>query len=579
LEVEAAAKAMQIDRLSGIWERTPARILKHEAASLLVYRWLSARSETEAADSLAATWTGKAKNPGGWTLAQVDALMGNGKGEDARKLLEAQRDWQPNDEPERLVRLALLQARTDLNAAWKLLEKASELAPRNADVRSFRGQILEAAGRFPEARVEYVAALVAEPGNPLRRDQLALFYLRLGDYDHAVPTWLEGHADAGEADFLRLKGRFWAQVVQPALGVDFKTPAAADFSSPWRAALDAIELAPPGKWLAMLPGGVAPALRQHGEIWWLELLDRLQAGDEAGVAEALDTQSMKAAALAPDLSAALRTVLALRSEKPLNGIIWPTLARGAARPSYFGQLEKLTTSARAAGGQVADEATLALARHPAGLAYVFAVAGWREAALRLQAWEKTERIPEPMLYTVAMCLKFNRGPAAAAALLKDRPGVLLQGLAGECLLASGEVEAGLKQLQAIAKDPSAAGQRAAWLLALAYLERRDLVAARTVVADSPRLTEAVSGQEILARIALAEGNKTEATRIYRLAAEAGSVEGRTWMLREAVAAGNAAEAQKESMILREQLPDEMQTRANQLKLPPAPPVQPAPPAP
>jgi hypothetical protein len=51
------------------------------------------------------------------------------------------------------------------------------------------------------------------------------------------------------------------------------------------------------------------------------------------------------------------------------------------------------------------------------------------------------------------------------------------------------------------------------------------------------------------------------------------------MLREAVAAGNAAEAQKESMILREQLPDEMQTRANQLKLPPAPPVQPAPPAP
>lgn len=578
LEVQAAVAALRVERLTGIWERTPACILKHEAASLLVYRVLSARGDAAAAEALAAGWAGKSRQSAAWTLAAADALMGNGKGAVARRLLEAQQDWPPGEELQRLVRLALLLAPEDLNAAWRKLEQASEMDPRNADVRSFRGQVLEAAGRLPEARVEYVAALVAEPGNPLRRDQFATFYVRQGDFDHAVPTWLEGTQATGTAEFMVLKGRFWAQVVDPSLGARFTTAGAADSASPWRSALDAVELAPTGRWLAMVPGGVAPALRQHGEIWWLELLERVEAGDEAAVAAALAAQPSQAMAMAPDLSAALGTVLALRARKPLGGIVWPAQPRGAVRPSFFMQLEKLTTAARAAGGQpvvgAASEPAVALARHAMGLPFVFAAAGWREAALRLGDWEKAAELPETMLYTVAMCVKFNRGPAAAAALSGERPEPLLRGLAGECLLAAGSVDEGLRKLREVMTAPSAAGQRAAWLVGLASLERRDFAAARAAVAASPAMADSPSGREILAKIALAEGHRDEASRLYRLAAEAGSIEGRTWLLREAVAAGNAAEAQEASMILREQLPDEMQTRANQLKLPPAKPAAP-----
>ena len=577
LEVQTAARALRVDRLVAIWERTPERILKHEAAALLVYRSLSARHEKDGAGTLVAAWAGKSENPTAWTLATVDALMGNGKGAEARRLLETQRDWPTGGEPQRLIRLALLQAPADLNAAWELLDKAYEMDPRNADVRSFRAQVLEAAGRVPEARVEYVAALVAEPGNALRRDQLASFYVRQGDFDHAVPTWLEAEQGAGTTDFMALKGRFWAQVVDPALGSRFATAGAADSSNPWRTALDAIELAPPGRWLAVVPGGVASALRQHGEIWWLELLDQIQAGDEPAVAMALAAQPGQATAMAPELSAALRTVLALRANKSLAGIIWPVLARGAVRTSFFEQLEKLTMAARATGGKPADAATVAMARHAAGISYVFAAAGWREVALRMHPWDQTTAAPEPMLYTLAMCMKLNRGAAAAAAMLRDRPGALLQGLAGECLLASGAVDDGLKKLTEVAKDPTAAGLRAGWLVGLASLDRGDLAGARTVVTASSALASSPRGNEILAKIALAEGHPEEATRLYRLAAEAGSAEGRTWLLREAVAAGNATKAQAAAMILREQLPDELQTRANQLKLPPTEPAKPGPP--
>jgi hypothetical protein len=274
--------------------------------------------------------------------------------------------------------------------------------------------------------------------------------------------------------------------------------------------------------------------------------------------------------MAPELSAALRTVLALRAERSLENIVWPQLSRGSASPAWFEQLRNLTAAARASAG-TDNPAVLAVARHPAAIALTFAVGGWREAALRLHPWDSMEGLPEDMTYTVAMCHRLNRGPAAAADLLRNASSPLLNGLAAECLIASGKIPDGLKRLAATATDNSDAGRRAAWLLCLASLEKRDFPTAAATLASSPGFAESLPGKEIAAKLALATGKTAEANTLYKEAATAGSPEGATWVLREAVKSGNHDAAKEASMDLRELLPDVMQSRANQLHLPAAPP--------
>lgn len=564
LEIRAAVAAMKVDRLLAIYERQPERIQADEEASLIIYRALAARGDAGPAAALAGIWQEKSTRKAPWLLGSADALMGNGKGPEARKLLLSQTGWAPADEAQRLMRLALLQAPADLEAAWLLLEQAGMLAPRNADIRSFKAQMLEATGRIPEARVEYVAALVAEPDNALRRDQLAEFYLRQGDFDHAVPTWLEVTA-AHQAGFMEFKGRFWARVVDPTLDRTTSSPAA-EPSSPWRAALDAMDLAPPGRWLAPAPADITPALTRHGEIWWLSLLDHIPSGDEAALAAALDAQPARAAAMAPDLSAALRTVLALRANRPPGGILWPATPAGGSRPSFFAALQQLTQAARASGPLPVDDPTLALARHPAALAWTFACAGWREAALTLHDWKPDPALPEPVRYTIAACTRLNRSPAAAVSFLTGSRGALLQGLAAECLITSGKVEEGLAALRTAAADDSEAGRRAGWLLATAQLEQRDLPAVTQTLETTPGLAATPTGMALAARLALATGQTGAASALYSQSAAAGSAEGQTWLLRQAVKSGDGTAAADASMKLRDLLPDQMETRANQLHL-------------
>lgn len=567
LEIKAATGAGRVERLTTIYAREPQRVQANEDASLLVYKAKAIKGEEEAAEALRSVWSGKTARQEEWTITRADALIAAGKGADARLLLEAATGWKPADEIQRLMRLAILTAPEGMESSWKLLEQAYKLDPSNADVRSFRGQIKEAAGRREEARVEYVAALVAEPANPLRRDQLAEFYLRQGDFDHAVPTLLDPGTQT-EPGFLELKGRFWAKVVNPSLAAK-PSAVTSTGSGPWQAALEALELAPPGRWVAPVTGPHAPALLQHGELWWLALLDQFQSGDEEGAAATLAAQPAKAFAMAPDLSAALKCVLALRVERSTEGTIWPVLRAGAVRPAFFVKLQQMAAGARAGAAVAENDETVLRARHKAAIAYTFASAGWREAALLLYKWESGEGIPESMLYTAAMCTRLNRGPAAVLPLLAGRQETLLNGLAAECLIASGQTEAGLVKLRETSAENSDAGRRAGWLLATALLERQDYAGVRAALAGTPGLAENTEGIDIAARLALAEGRTDEATALYEKSAGRGSAEGRTWMLRQAVAAGDAAASREQSAKLRELLPDQLQTVENQRNLPEA----------
>jgi len=435
-------------------------------------------------------------------------------------------------------------------------------------VRSFRAQVLESTGRAAGARVEYVAALDAAPESMLRRDQLAAFYLRQGDFDHAIPTWLEApHSE--QTTFMEVKGRFWAMVVSPEPAKKFPVISRTS-SGPADKVLDAMELAPPGRWIAPVSSQMSSSTLHQQELWWLSLLDLLQTGDDTTAAQTLATAPAKAIAMAPDLVSALRTVLAVRGKRPVDAIFWPELPEKSTRHSFYNKLVALTRAGRSGMELPGRDQLMGECRHPAAIAYVFGAAGWREAALRLRPWESTAGMPESMGYTGAMCLKLNRGLEAVTAFLKDSTSPLLRGLRAECLIAAGRASDGLPVLAEVARDDSAAGRRAGWLLALAHLEQHDFPSATRVLKETPGLAEAMEGLEIAAKLALAGQREQEAGEIYRKAAAMGSAEAKAWMLRESVKAGDVTGSQQASMELRSLLPDEMRGRSNQPLLPAAP---------
>jgi hypothetical protein len=98
-------------------------------------------------------------------------------------------------------------------------------------------------------------------------------------------------------------------------------------------------------------------------------------------------------------------------------------------------------------------------------------------------------------------------------------------------------------------------------LSLADLERKNLTEARQRVAAQPRLAQSPTGVEILAKVALAQGSKDEASRLYRQIASH-SVEARTFLAHEAFAQKDWAAARRWTTELIALMPDQLQLREN-----------------
>jgi len=210
LEVDTLEQMRHVPRLVQLYEQSPEALEQHETASLLVARAQLHGGDKKVFDRLCNVWRDRARHPEAWFCLQADALLCEGRTEEAEKLLRS-RSFDAAADCGRLSRLALLAARTDLPRAWDLLEKAYRLDAKNTDIRSFRAQILEGIGRQGEARVEYVAAYVADPHNPVLCDQLAEFYRRRGNYTLALQTWAAG-LEPPSLDLIWLKLVFWSRV-------------------------------------------------------------------------------------------------------------------------------------------------------------------------------------------------------------------------------------------------------------------------------------------------------------------------------------------------------------------------------
>ncbi|MBS0656945.1 MAG: hypothetical protein JSR82_01700 [Verrucomicrobia bacterium] len=562
LEVSAQAAQRNLPALLRTFDQQPARVLADESACLAVGHALMQGRRSESWETVRAAWRGRETRPASWRLLEADHLVRTGDVAGATQLLEIP-GGSNAEEAMRLVRRALLEAPRDLTKSWRLLEQAQLADPRNPEVRSFRGQLLESTGRFAAARVEYVAAVVAAPGNPLLRDQLAEFYRRQGSLELALATWKEA-TQIGTLDFVWLKAAVWSRLVDPSLAPSTPPAGLAGRLAPFVHWLSAL---PPGRFwdesAQQRDGNVALAARGRDDVELLRTVDALLRGDEAAVREALPSRLQRGRAAAPRFERALARLLNYRAHGSLNPPGLPVAAPSASDATahaFFGELEELARQEKTGVSPSAEAHTFLTG--PSVLGGALLAAGFRAAALQALpegTWADEASTPEWLIYGYAQCLRYRgpSGPAQALAFLEGRKQTpTLQVLAAELLLADRQSEAGLARLVPLSAQPGPAGARAAWLLAEAAFERGDLVAARRYVQAQPALVASEAGREQLARLDLAE---------QRPAAPE-SLAARVEQARRAFAERNWAEARRLTLELLRELPDALELRANLVRI-------------
>lgn len=561
LELEALVAAGRVERLSSIYSRSPNRILAHEQASQLVARVLFASRQRAEFQRLRTNWRGREVRHDLWLLLDSDLLAQEGKPRKAEELLRS-RTFAGESEALRLVRLALYAAPRSLQESWGLLDRAFECAPRNTEVRSFRAQILESVGRSSEARVEYVAALVADPGNPLLRDQLGEFYRRQGNYDLALETWREA-LRRGAPDFIALKEAFWSRAIQPTAD----RPSQLQASGSLAPLIEFIRGIPQDRFwdaerFTKLSGRDRFA-RERPEVFWLRLLELLRTGREQDAAELLAENRFSANSWSPDVETALTRILRIRAHK---SPAVPEAVRGA-RPApshpFLKELELLAKTQTSTRGAVREGSALAsFVNGTNAFAGAFLAVGWRQATLTLSGSKVGPEAPAWFAYGLAQCLRVNRGNRAALDCLAGvgrSPELVL--LRGELLLAEKQQPEGIRELETIATHDSDAGFRASWLLAQTALDASESDRARLRVNRQPRLVSSALGSELLARAALQEGNRELAEKLYATIKDQ-SVEAQAFLARRAFERKDWTAARRHTEALQRRMPDQLQLREN-----------------
>jgi tetratricopeptide (TPR) repeat protein len=561
LEVAALAGIRDLPRLSAIYEKTPGRVLANEEASVLVARGFVSSRRPVDFTRVRSTWRGHERQPALWLILDSDALLLQGKPREAEKLLRSQ-TLAGKADADRLTRLALIVGGRDMDQAWQLINRASQLDPRNPDIRSFRAQILEAAGHPGEARVDYVAAVLAQTNNPVLRDDLAEFYRRQGNYDLALQTWREAIA-LPTYDYLWLKAAFWGKLIQP-------VPLAAD-------KVAAGDLQPLAQWVISLPDNTywnsnsfndltesRRYLTDRQELFWLQMIELLRTHHERDAYYLLKFNTFRSRSWQPDLEDALRRILSYRIDHALSPSEYSYVSAtpAADRHQFFIALDQYGR-AEAEGATTAPPADLqALLKGPDVFAAAFLAAGWREVALQLYSGGKPSAYPDWFAYGLGQDVRINRGnPAALDFLATSQATPDIELLQAEILMTTGKTQEALNQFAALASLNSPVGYRASYVLALADLDLKKYNDARAWVLRQPQLSKDVTGRELLARISLREGNPAEASRQYHaLATE--SIEARVFLAHEAFDHKEWAEARRYTLELLQLLPDQLQLREN-----------------
>ena len=213
LLVDASANTDNIDQLLLIYDRYPTALGSNEHAALAVADALIAKQQTADYRPLRKLWLAKETQKARWLFLDVQEKINDGKPAEAIVLLESTH-LNGKDETDRLVRLAALHVINDPKRAWSYLSEAAQKDPSNADIRTFKASVGEMLNQNQTAQSDYLVAVQNDPESPFRREQLADYYIRTGQYPHALKVLQDTMLDPS-LDSIWLKTLFWSRVSVP----------------------------------------------------------------------------------------------------------------------------------------------------------------------------------------------------------------------------------------------------------------------------------------------------------------------------------------------------------------------------
>ncbi|MBK1881648.1 hypothetical protein JIN85_04440 [Luteolibacter pohnpeiensis] len=512
-------------------------------------------------------WTGKSAIPASWKLLEIDSLLAQGHPEEALKALKAA-SFTGRDEASRLARVALLEAR-DPAKAFESIDQGLAADPRNAELLSFRAQIEEAAGRVTDARLDYVAAVLADRKNPLFRDVLANFYLRTEDFPAAAETWRDAAEDTGLGVYA-LKSWFWSRLS----GVALSKPLPECHQAGWSELIPLLSKAPADEFWS--PALAAQMLKIPGgpdrpEVIWLDLLEKIRTKDFAAAKARLETGfPNNANRVRPNLALQVLVWLAAeQGQNPREAIAGRPLPQAPASNDhpFISQFSSWARNNLTLEEAKSFEQWMA---RPEALVGILFTTGWQGAAVIMGGAESLApqaELPDWFDYGYAKSLQRSKGvqPAKKWLTSLSHRSIAADLYLGELQLASGEVKDGLERLEKISAGDSPQASRAAWTVALAALDQGDLKRARELTLAHSNLAESTQGKEILARVSLGEQDRPAAVKIYQELGE-NSVDAMIFLSKEAFAAKDWAQARKWTAALARRFPERPEFRRNLLKI-------------
>jgi predicted Zn-dependent protease len=546
LLIRASTATLNLPQLVSLYEFYPKVFDAHEKAALLVANVYVTMGRTRDYQQLRDAWKGKETRPETWFILDADKLLQQGKRKEAEEFLKS-RTFPSKADTTRLIRLALLLAIDDPQKAWDYLTEAYNKDPGNPEILSYRAKFLESTGKTSLALLEYMAAIQTDQKNLYLRDQLAEFYLRQKQYPYALEIWKE-NLNVPSLDFIWLKALFWSRVVIP---IQFN----------WKAAqIPSGKLKPLIEYLRSLPtdefwnSSAFEKLERYQQYlssqqatFWLRLLQYLKEGQENEAYHLLQFNPFVSVSWNPGLEQALKAILLYRKtgqliaeevaqtdeEKASRKQVLHEISIQKNEPFLFAQLDFFVKNPPSATNKIPQDLQ-ELLKGPEIFAAALTVTGWEEAGLKLNKLAVIpETYPKWVSFDLTQALRHNRSNKEALEFAtKQYPTEPLSMLTGEILIAEHKYDQAIERLKKLYKGNSEIGKRSAWLMSLIYIERGDYKEAEAIVHAQPLLEKEVLGQETLARIALLEGNKELADKIYYSLA-ATSPEARSYLARKA----------------------------------------------
>lgn len=447
--------------LEDLYADFPAAFQKDEETSLLLANYFLSQKNLVGYNHIQKEWRKNGAEEQAWFFLDVDAYLIDQRQEEAIELLQS-RSFAGAADCSRLIRLSLLTLKDDPNLSWKYLKEAELKDPSNPDIHLYRASLLESIDHKAEAEAQYAESVKKDPNNIFLKDELAEFYLRLGQTSSSLMLWREILAEI-PIDSIWIKALFWDRIVGRG---DFDWSTLDLPSGEKKTVIAYLRDLPQGRFwdqeaFERIANG-KKLVANEDSFFWLKFLDLLESGESQ---EALDLLTASGKEVIPQQFPtwiAVDVVRALDAEK-----------------------------------------------------------GYGEA------------------------LKF--------AVLQE-PSEELSCLIDQLLKAAKNDEAVMAKLKPMAKELTEKGAKLSWLISRLYIDRGNFTAARQTILTQPLLVDLLAGKELLARIAMLEGDRPLASRLY-LEIENRSFEAKSYLAREAFQEKNWGRARQITEELLQSYPD------------------------